>query len=117
MKDNRPHLQFTVFATLRYIILGSLFLPLVLAAGCATIGRDFATASVPTIQIGKTTQNDILSTFGSPWRTGIEDGKQVWTYGKYHYSVFKQPSAQDLVVRFDSKGVVSSYTYSTTEQK
>jgi len=88
----------------------------VLLSGCATIGRDFAATEVPKIQIGKTTQTEIMSTFGSPWRTGIEDGKQTWTYGKYHYSVFSEPSAQDLVVRFDDKGIVSSYTYNTTEQ-
>jgi outer membrane protein assembly factor BamE (lipoprotein component of BamABCDE complex) len=94
-----------------------MLLSLVVLSGCATIGHDFAATEVPKIQIGKTTQTDIMSMFGSPWRTGMEDGKQTWTYGKYHYSLFEDASAQDLVVRFDSKGAVTSYTYNTTEPK
>jgi hypothetical protein len=89
---------------------------LVFASGCATVGRDFPVAKVPSITIGKTTQNDIYAMFGHPWRTGIEDGSITWTYGKYCYSLFKETSTTDLVIRFDSKNVVSSFSYNTTEQ-
>jgi SmpA / OmlA family len=99
----------------RLRVCGLLLLSLVIFNGCATIGRDFAVTEVPKIQLGKTTQAEIMSMFGSPWRTGMEDGRQTWTYGKYHYSLFSEASAQDLVVRFDGKGFVSSYTYNTTE--
>jgi len=101
--------------SLRGGMCGLSLLSLVFLGGCATIGRDFTATEIPKIQIGKTTQGDLLAMFGTPWRTGIEDGKQTWTYGKYHYSLFSDTTAQDLVVRFDSKGVVSSYTYNTTE--
>jgi hypothetical protein len=107
---------FSYPALLKLRICGLSLITLVTFGGCATIGHDFAAAEVPKIQTGKTTQTEIMAMFGSPWRTGIEDGKQTWTYGKYHYSLFNEASAQDLVVRFDGKGVVSSYTYSTTEQ-
>jgi outer membrane protein assembly factor BamE (lipoprotein component of BamABCDE complex) len=83
-------------------------------AGCATVGRDFASARVPELKIGKTTQSEVMSLFGSPWRTGIEDGKQTWTYGKYHYSLFNEASTKDLVIRFDDRGVITSYSYNTT---
>ena len=115
MKSTRLSPLCSDLASFRLKIFGLLLLSLVVFSGCATIGRDFAASAVQKIQIGKTTQNDIQTMFGSPWRTGIEDGKQTWTYGKYHYSIFSEPSAQDLVVRFDNKGVVSSYTYNTTE--
>ena len=107
--------DFSKACSFRLRIFGLLLLSFVVLGGCATIGRDFAVSAVPKIQIGITTQNDIQLMFGSPWRTGIEDGKQTWTYGKYHYNLFSEPSAQDLVVRYDGKGVVSSYTYNTTE--
>jgi hypothetical protein len=55
--------------------------------------------------------------FGSPWRVGIEDGRRTWTYGKYRYRLFSETSTQDLVVRFDDKGIVVSYTFNTTEHK
>jgi hypothetical protein len=82
---------------------------------CANIGRDFDTSKVYDIAIGKTTQADILAMFGQPWRVGIEDGILRWTYGSYHYSVFSKARTKDLVVRFDSKNIVTSYSFNTTD--
>lgn len=82
---------------------------------CATIGRDFAASKVYNIQIGKTTQAEILAMFGQPWRVGLEDGKLRWTYGSYHYSVFGETRTKDLVVRFGAKNIVTSYTFNTTD--
>lgn len=87
------------------------------AAGCATVGRDFPTAHVTDIRIGQTTQEQVKAMFGSPWRVGVEDGQATWTYGRYYYSASGQKQAKDLVVRFDKQGVVSSYSYSTTDHK
>jgi hypothetical protein len=112
----RKNMKVNGSTSLKIGILCLMILSQAFFSGCATIGRDFAAAEVPKIQNGKTTQSEIMSIFGSPWRTGMEDGKQTWTYGKYHYSLFEDASARDLVVRFDSRGIVSSYTYNTTEQ-
>ncbi|MCE5251062.1 outer membrane protein assembly factor BamE [bacterium] len=87
----------------------------VFAYGCATVGHDFSADAVSKIVIGKTTREDIGSLFGPPWRTGIEDGKKTWTYGYYKYRLFGTSTTRDLVVRFDSKGVVTSYTFNTTD--
>ena len=87
------------------------------SAGCATVGRDFPVDQVKDIRIQETTRDEIRSMFGSPWRVGIEDGQPTWTYGKYHYQVFGETSTQDLVIRFDQHGVVSSYTFNTTEHQ
>jgi len=97
------------------ILLGLAFLFPLLFSGCATVGRDFPAYQVPRIKIGETTQTDIRSMFGPPWRVGIEDGTKTWTYGKYRYGLFAETSTQDLVVRFDDSGIVTSYTYNTTE--
>lgn len=88
---------------------------LVLVAGCATVGKDFATHNVDQIKAGETTRSDIQEMFGEPWRTGIEDGKRTWTYGKYRWSAFGEAETTDLVVRFNDDGSVSSYVYNTTE--
>ena len=85
--------------------------------GCATIGSDFNVSQVPNIQMNKTTQKEIQEMFGPPWRVGVDDGRQTWTYGTYHYSLCKEPAATDLVIRFNAQGVVVSYTYNTTEHK
>jgi len=87
----------------------------VLLAGCATVGKDFATHNVEDIEIGETTRDDIQAMFGDPWRTGVEDGKRTWSYGKYRYSLFDDAETTDLVVRFNQDGTVSSYVYNTTE--
>ena len=84
-------------------------------AGCATVGQDFPDTNVTDIEIGKTTQDDIRIMFGAPWRVGIEDGQRTWTYGNYSYGLFVEKKAKDLVIRFDDKNVVASYTFSTTE--
>jgi len=87
------------------------------AAGCATVGRNFPDNYVKDIKIGTTTQENIRTLFGSPWRVGLDDGRRTWTYGLYHYSLFGEESTKDLVIRFDNKGVVVSYTYNTTEHR
>ncbi|HBC58478.1 MAG TPA: hypothetical protein DCZ03_15070 [Gammaproteobacteria bacterium] len=84
-------------------------------SGCATVGQDFPDTEVTNITIGKTTQSEIRSMFGPPWRTGIENGQSIWTYGNYSYRLFKTKEAKDLVIRFNDKNVVTSYSYSTTE--
>ncbi|HEY5657317.1 MAG TPA: outer membrane protein assembly factor BamE [Myxococcota bacterium] len=83
-------------------------------AGCLNVGQEFPVAPVKKIQIGKTTQDDVRAMFGEPWRTGIEDGQRTWTYGRYRYSVFAPAATRDLVVRFDTRGLVTSYTFNST---
>ena len=83
--------------------------------GCATVGKDFPVDRVSEIQIGKTTQQDVREEFGHPWRVGIEDGQNTWTYGKYRYKLFGDASTQDLVIRFDNQNMVTSFTFNTTE--
>ena len=86
-----------------------------LFSGCASIGEKFPVQDVARIEIGKTTQQQVLKMFGSPWRTGLESGQKTWTYGNYKYALFQDKQATDLVIRFDESNVVASYTFSTTE--
>ena len=99
------------------VFLGLIMTVLLLCASCATVGHNFPAARVSDIRIGETTQDQIREMFGDPWRVGIEDGQRTWTYGKYRYRAFKEASTQDLVVRFDERNRVASYTYNTTEQQ
>lgn len=84
------------------------------STGCISVGRHFPTGPIPQLHIGTTTQQQVLDSFGPPWRTGIDDGQRTWTYGYYHYSLFASPIARDLVIKFDQQGVVASYNYNTT---
>jgi len=88
---------------------------IIFVSGCITLGKDFPEAKVSSIAIGVTTKNEIRMLFGSPWLSGVQDGKPAWTYGSYNYSLFGERKAKDLVVQFDDRGKVSSFTYSTTD--
>lgn len=84
-----------------------------MASSCATVGKDFAADNVQKIIIGTTTKSTIEQTYGKPWRTGIEDGKETWTYGYYRYKLIGKTQTKDLVVRFDKTGKVTSYSFNT----
>jgi outer membrane protein assembly factor BamE (lipoprotein component of BamABCDE complex) len=85
-----------------------------LLAGCVTVGRDFPAKQVAKLHIGTTTQEQVRGLFGTPWRTGVEDGQRTWTYGHYHYTLLGNTQTRDLVVRFDEHNVVASYSFNST---
>lgn len=85
------------------------------AGGCATVGHEFPSSGVAQIRMGQTTQQQVKELFGEPWRTGVEDGRPTWTYGRYRYKLFGETQTKDLIVRFDEQSRVHSYTFSTTE--
>ena len=86
---------------------------LIFSAGCITVGKSFSVDPVRQIQIGKTTKQEALTLFGTPWRTGIEDGDETWTYGYYQYKLFGNSNTYDLILRFNEKGEVISYSYNS----
>jgi len=98
-----------------FLVLILISMMIIFVSGCITLGKDFPEANVPSITIGVTTKNEVRKLFGSPWLSGVQDGKPAWTYGIYDYSLFGERKAKDLVVHFDDRGKVSSFTYSTTD--
>lgn len=83
-----------------------------LLAGCVSAGKDFNVRMVRQIELHQTTRAQIEQMFGPPWRTGVEDGRQTWSYGYYKYGV-SDTLSRDLVIRFDPSGRVSSYTFNS----
>ncbi len=84
-------------------------------SSCITVGRTFRPDALDVFQIEVTTKAQIEALLGEPWRVGEEDGLETWTYGHYRYSVFGQSRTRDLVLRFDDRDVVVSYTYNVTD--
>ena len=95
------------------LLIGLLFF----ASSCITLGKDFPVSNVPAIKIGQTTKSKVRKLFGSPWLSGNQDGELAWTYGNYDYSIFGERKAKDLMIQFDDNGVVTTYTFSSTEHK
>lgn len=95
-------------------LLAAMLLPV---SGCLNIGADFPAARVMEIQVGKSTINDVQAMFGPPFRVGSESGTKTWSYVKGRYNLFGPASNQDLLIRFDSAGIVRSYSFNTTTNK
>ena len=106
---SKGHTNTAVIFLVMFIMIMFLF------SGCVTVGRDFSVLDVSKIKIGVTNQEEIQTMFGPPWRVGIEDGQRTWTYGKYKYTISGQKNAHDLVIRFNEKNIVSSYSFNTTQ--
>jgi hypothetical protein len=114
MKKQIPNPNFQAAKLASLLLIGSICATQL--TGCFTVGQEFAASRVPDIKIGQTRKQDISQMFGTPWRTGLEDGHATWTYGIYKYSLFGGDDTQDLLVRFDSQSVVHSYTFSSTRK-
>jgi len=89
-----------------------IFLMLILLfSGCIRLGRPFPIDPVRQLEIGKTHKDDALTMFGTPWKTGVEDGDETWTYGCYQYTLFGKSKNSGLVLRFNEMDTLISYTY------
>jgi len=98
------------FAKIILLSTGLLFF----ASACITLGKDFP-GICSCNKDRETSKSEVRKMFGSPWLSGNQDGELAWTYGNYDYSVFGERKAKDLVIQFDDNGVVTTYTFSTTE--
>ncbi len=87
-----------------------------MVVSCMSIGRPFPKESVRAITIGTTTREDVRKMFGKPYRTGLEDGQETWTYFYGKKQILEKSEATDLVVRFEDNGTVRSYSFSTTPE-
>ncbi|OGW13715.1 MAG: hypothetical protein A3G93_10240 [Nitrospinae bacterium RIFCSPLOWO2_12_FULL_45_22] len=90
----------------------SLIISFVIFVSCATVGKDFPGRDmVKNIQTGKTTKLEILDMFGAPYRRGIEDGDETWTYVYWKVNLIGSKYSKDLYIHFDKNSIVRSYSY------
>jgi outer membrane protein assembly factor BamE (lipoprotein component of BamABCDE complex) len=83
-----------------------------LVSGCAIhLGTPFKTDQVHNIQVGKTTQAQIVQYFGQPESQGLKDGRPLWTYLFARLSLGGTAKGTMLSIEFDDQGVVQSYSY------
>ncbi|HAP67152.1 MAG TPA: hypothetical protein DCQ99_04980 [Nitrospinae bacterium] len=91
----------------------ALFLLLFIFSGCATVGEDFNIAFVKQIEKGKTTKQEIINSFGLPFRKGIDNGDITWTYVYNKWSAGGTTYSKDLYIIFDKYGIVRSYVFNS----
>lgn len=90
------------------IKLAILFTCLLLSA-CATVGKDFDHALVATVKNGKTTKAEVLGLFGKPFKTGLQNGSEIWIYETNTYTVSGNDSSKNFTIVFDKSGVVQTH--------
>lgn len=83
------------------------------SSGCLAVGRNFTAAPVKSIEKGVSTKEDVRKAFGDPFRQGLDDGYESWTYVYNRWSLFGQTRSKDLYVVFNKDGTVRSYTFNS----
>ena len=81
---------------------------LIFICGCATtykIGEKFNADNVYKITNNETSQKQILQYFGSPWKKGLNNGKDVFIYSYeeivFHVNDQVEKKGNTLVIEFD----------------
>lgn len=86
-----------------------LILSLCFLSACATVGKEFDESLVKTVQNGKTTKGEVLGMFGKPFKTGLQNGDEIWIYEVNTYTAGKPDASKNLTIVFSESGVVKSH--------
>ena len=86
-------------------------------SGCGSTGKNFNTSKVSEIQNKVTTRTQILDWFGTPPKEGVRDDNVLWTYQFDTYNPIGKDHSKELVILFDSAGVVKAYRFSSNMEK
>jgi outer membrane protein assembly factor BamE (lipoprotein component of BamABCDE complex) len=86
-----------------------------LLAGCGgfKFGSDFPSPTKDTLVIGKTSKTDLLRFFGEPHQVGLDTGDPTWAWS-YVQAFADKEFTKQLTVRFDEKGAVKSYSFTSS---
>ncbi|MBI4590514.1 MAG: outer membrane protein assembly factor BamE [Candidatus Rokubacteria bacterium] len=95
--------------------LAGIVLIAALLAGCGGLkfGSDFPSPTKDMLVVGKTTKADLLRFFGEPHQVGLDTGDPTWAW-TYAQVFTNQELSKQLTVRFDEKGTVKSYSFTSS---
>ena len=101
---------------MRYTVIIIVTIFVLAFGGCGgTVGKKFNTPKVENIINGTTTQAEIKTIFGKPFKTGIQNGKPIWVYEYNRYNLLRNDTSKDLIIVFGSSGVVQSHQFMSNE--
>ena len=94
------------------------FITLFFLAACyGTIGNNFDSSQIKSIQNNVTSQEEIFERFGAPFKKGVENDQTMWTYQFDKWNTVGPAQSKDLVILFDNKNIVKAYRYTTSNSK
>jgi len=94
-----------------------MFLVIFLASCYGTVGKNFDSSELKSIQNNVTSQEEIFERLGAPFKKGIENGQVMWTYQFDQWNAIGPAESKDLVILFDNKNIVKAYRYTTSNSK
>ena len=94
-----------------------MFLVIFLASCYGTVGKNFDSSELKSIQNNVTSQEEIFQIFGAPFKKGIESNQTMWTYQFDRWNALGPAQSKDLVILFDNKNIVKAYRYTTSNSK
>jgi hypothetical protein len=91
-----------------------MFLVIFLASCYGTVGKNFDSSELKSIQNNVTSQEEIFERLGAPFKNGIENGQAIWTYQFDQWNALGHSDSKDLVILFDKESIVKAYRYTTS---
>ena len=91
-----------------------MFLVIFLASCYGTVGKNFDSSELKSIQNNVSSQEEIFERLGAPYKKGIENGQVMWTYQFDQWNTFGSTHSKDLVILFDKENIVKAYRYTTS---
>ena len=91
-----------------------MFLVIFLASCYGTVGKNFDSSELKSIQNNVTSQEEIFERLGAPFKKGIENGQVMWTYQFDKWNAVRPTYSKDLVILFDKENIVKAYRYTTS---
>jgi len=91
-----------------------MFLVIFLASCYGTVGNNFDSSELKSIQNNVTSQEEIFERLGAPFKKGIENGRVIWTYQFDQWNAVGSTYSKDLVILFDKENIVKAYRHTTS---
>jgi len=91
-----------------------MFLVIFLASCHGTMGKNFDSTELKSIQNNVTSQEEIFERFGAPFKKGFETGQVMWTYQFDQWNALGPTHSKDLVILFDKENIVKIYRYTSS---
>jgi len=83
-------------------------------AGCVSTGQNFDSSKAYLIRQNQTDRVQITEWFGPPYMKGLDNGDEAWIYNFSKSSAGGATNVKNLYVVFDERGMVKSFTFSTS---
>jgi len=93
-------------------LLGAMLIAALLAGCGLTFGREFPSPTGEMLVVGKTGKSDLLRFFGEPHQVGLDTGDPTWAWTYARVSGGEELTKQ-LTIRFDERGSVKSYSFTS----